>query len=221
MREPWPAGRRPGRAVPALLAAVVLAVAAPACGAGGDARRAGPGPSTTVARGAEPLGHTPATTAVPYQPLPIPVVIPRDSYAPEPVVEYGTIEIPKIGLVHRMYQGVTLHNIDLGPSHWTGSATPGERGNAVVAGHRSTHSQPFRRVDELAPGDEVVFRVDGVRSTYQVTDSFVVWPEAVWIANQTHEKTATLYACHPPGSEAQRYVVRLGFVSSVPETETA
>ena len=37
----------------------------------------------------------------------------------------------------------------------------------------------------------------------------MVDPSATWIATQTPESTGTLYACHPPGSLAQRYVVRL------------
>jgi sortase A len=139
--------------------------------------------------------------------------MPLDSYADEPVVEYGSIEIPKIGLVHPLFEGVTLHNIDNGPSHWPGTATPGQRGNAVFAGHRVTNSQPFRRIDELVPGDEVIFRVKGVRSTYRVTGSLVVDADATWIATQTREATATLYACHPLGSTAQRYVVRLELVT--------
>lgn len=187
----------------------------------------GAGPSVETARpenpsltGPQPAPSPPAPAPVygdptaprPGPPLPEPVVIPADSYAPEPVREIGSMEIPAIGLRHRVYQGVTLHNIDLGPSHWTGSAMPGERGNAVFAGHRATHSEPFRRIDELVPGDEVTFVVDGARSTYRVTGHLVVEPSDSWIADQTSRYTATLYACHPVGSVAERYVVQLELV---------
>jgi sortase A len=128
------------------------------------------------------------------------------------VVEIGSIEIPAIGVHHRIFQGVTLHNIDRGPSHWTGSALPGERGNTVFAGHRATYSQPFRRIDALVPGDSVIFTVDGARSTYRVTGHMVVRPADTWIAIQTSAYTGTLYACHPVGSMAERYVVRLELV---------
>jgi len=138
-----------------------------------------------------------------------PIAIPADPYAPEPVVEIGVIEIPKLGLTHRLFEGVTLRNIDRGPSHWPGSALPGQPGNAVVAGHRATHSQPFRRLDDLVAGDLVVFTVGGTGSTYRVSGSRVVGPDDTWIANQTEASTATLYACHPPGSARQRYVVHL------------
>jgi sortase A len=163
----------------------------------------------------EPPTTTPTTTAPTAEvvPLPEPSFIPFESYASEPVVEIGTMEIPKIGLVHRIFHGVTLNNIDHGPSHWPGTAVPGQPGNTVFAGHRVTHSHPFRRIDELGSGDEVIFNIENVRSVYRVTGSMVVEPEAVWIADQTAEPTGTLYACHPPGSAAYRYVVKMALSS--------
>ena len=145
--------------------------------------------------------------------VPAPIRIPDDPYAPEPVVDIGSIEIPRIGLSTRLFQGVTMHNIDRGPSHWTGSALPGQPGNAVVAGHRVSHDRPFRRIDDLKPGDLVRFTVHGARSTFKVTGTKVVDPQDTWIADQTPEPTATLYACHPPGSVAHRYVVHLALVT--------
>lgn len=157
---------------------------------------------------------TAATTAAPTTaPRPrTPAKVPSNPYANEPMVELGTIEIPKIGLNHRIFQGISLRSIDRGPSHWPGTALPGEIGNSVFAGHRVTHSHPFRNIDQLAPGDEVVFNVNGRRSVYSVTGSEVVTPKALHIVNQTPTATATLFACHPPGSAKFRYVVHLALV---------
>jgi len=141
-----------------------------------------------------------------------PVDVPADPYALEPVRLYGRIEIPKLGLVHDLYEGVTLNNIDHGPAHWPGTATPGQAGNAVFAGHRVTHDHPFLNIDSLLPGDLVVFEVNGQRSTYRVTGHEIVTPKDTWIANQTSNATATIYACHPPHSAAYRYVVRMDLV---------
>lgn len=175
-------------------------VAAAGCGGGAAAR----GTNASRALGSPARPASPTTV-----PLPSPIGIPDDPYAPEPVVHLGTIEIPKIGLTHALFDGVTLHNIDEGPSHWPGSALPGEPGNVVVAGHRVTHDHPFERIAELVPGDPVIFTVDGVRTTYRVSGNEVVKPSDTWIADQTRAFTATLYACHPPGSTDQRYVVHL------------
>lgn len=139
---------------------------------------------------------------------------PRAQSQLEPIVEIGTIEIPKIGLVHRIMHGITMRNIDLGPSHWPGTAFPGEVGNSVFAGHRVTKTKPFRNIDQLVPGDRVFFTVQGVRWEYSVTGTEIVSPQAVWIANQTPTPTATIFACHPPGSAKQRIVVRMDLVSS-------
>ena len=137
-----------------------------------------------------------------------PINVPADPYAPEEISEIGTIEIPKLGVQERLMYGVTLRNIDLGPSHWPGTAQPGEAGNMVIAGHRVTHSRPFRNLDQLVAGDQIVVTAKGVKVMYRVAFSFVVTPDRIDIANETPTPSLTLYACHPPGSARQRYVVR-------------
>lgn len=159
----------------------------------------------------------PATTTPPVAVSrpPRPVSAPRDSYAPEPIIEIGTIEIPKIGLNHRIMHGISMRNIDEGPSHWPGTAMPGELGNTVFAGHRVTHTHPFLHIDQLVPGDLVIFHIQGTKSTYSVTGSEIVYPDALSIVNQTSDATGTLFACHPPHSAKQRYVVHLALVDTV------
>ena len=160
-----------------------------------------PPPPTTLT----PTTAPPVTVARPARP----VDAPKNEYAPEPIVRIGTIEIPKIGVVSPIYHGITMRNIDLGPSHWPGTAMPGEVGNAVFAGHRVTHTHPFRNIDQLVPGDQVIFTVNGVRSVYVVTGHDIVRPTQTGIVAQTPTPTATLFACHPPHSAAFRYVVHL------------
>lgn len=144
--------------------------------------------------------------------LPTPVAPPADERAPEPAIVLGTIEIPRLGLSVPLNEGISLTTIDRGPSHWPGTAMPGQVGNVVVAGHRVTKTRPFRYIDTLVPGDEIIFTVGGVRSVYRVTGSEVVTPDAMRIVDQTPERTATLFACHPPGSARYRYVVRAALV---------
>jgi sortase A len=158
---------------------------------------------------------TTTTTAAPTTTL-RPVDPPANAYAEEPHVVIGTIEIPKLGLSVPLNQGISLRSIDRGPSHWPGTALPGQVGNTVIAGHRVTHSRPFRHIDDLAPGDEIVFVVDGARSVYRVTGSEVVTPDRTDIVNQTSDPIATLFACHPPGSARYRYVVRAALAATSP-----
>ncbi len=178
-----------------------------------DPRLRVPEPTTTTTT-VPPITVPPTTVAEAEPKSSGPVRVPSNPYANEPLVEIGTIEIPKIGLNHRVYRGISLRTIDHGPSHWPGTAVPGQVGNAVFAGHRVTKTRPFRNIDQLVPGDEVVFNVEGVRSVYTVTGSEVVTPKALHIVNPTPTATATLFACHPPGSARYRYVVRLTLKST-------
>jgi sortase A len=172
-----------------------------------------PATKTVVVHHTEPAAVADTVPDVTTTTAKRPVDVPNDPYAPEPVQQIGTIEIPKIGLVHPIFHGITLRNIDHGPSHWPGTAMPGENGNAVFAGHRVTHTHPFLRINELVEGDQVIFTVDGVRSVYQVTGHEVVTPDDMGITKQTATPTATLFACHPPHSASYRYVVHLALVS--------
>ena len=183
-------------------------------------------PTTLMAAAAGGVQGQFERVAVPTTAAPTPVAAkPRSQAAPiastpraqsqlEPIVEIGTIEIPKIGLRHRVMEGITMRNIDQGPSHWPGTAFPGEVGNSVFAGHRVTKTKPFRNIDQLVPGDRVIFTIQGIRSEYSVTETLIVSPKDVWIANQTPTPTATIFACHPPGSAKQRIVVRMDLVST-------
>ncbi len=121
----------------------------------------------------------------------------------------GSIEIPRLGLVRPLFEGIRLSTLDLGPGHWPGTAMPGELGNVVVAGHRVSHNEDFRDLDELVPGDEVIFSTLSGRHVYRVLQTQIVEPDAIWIVDQTTDPTATLFACHPPGSTRQRIVVNL------------
>lgn len=142
----------------------------------------------------------------PTIPLPVPEPSPVNAYAPTPEVRHGTLEIPKIGLSQPLFEGVTLTAINRGPSHWPGTAMPGEVGNVVVAGHRTTYTKPFWALNELTPGDELIFTIDGERIVYVLDRIEVVAPTDIHIVEQSHERTATLFACHPRGSARQRIV---------------
>ncbi|HVT75404.1 MAG TPA: class E sortase, partial [Acidimicrobiales bacterium] len=122
-------------------------------------------------------------------------------------VATGRIRIPRIGLDVATYEGIDPDEINFGPSHWPGTAEPGHVGNTVFAGHRVTFTHPFVNIDELEPGDVVVFERPQGEFVYAVTDHFVVDSDATWIAEQTDEATFTLFSCHPKHSARQRYVV--------------
>lgn len=134
----------------------------------------------------------------------------RPGYRPRPAYPLGkaigSITIPAIGLDTVLYEGVDLWVLDSGPGHWPGTVLPGQAGNCVVAGHRVSHRADFRWIDSLRVGDEMRLGALGLDHTYTMTDAFIVAPTEVSIVNPTTTNTATIFACHPPGSVALRWV---------------
>ncbi len=203
MRLPRPGNSRTGRLLVVLVAGLLLSGVG-AFWAGRDGAQPARAADTPL------LVETPTTTTSTSTTAPAPPIsqpstraeVPKNAYAPEPIVKIGTLEIPKIGLVTPIYHGITMRNIDLGPSHWPGTPMPGESGNTVFPGHRVTKTRPFRNIDQLVPGDKAIFTVNGVRSVYVMTGNQIVKPTQMEIVDPTPTPTATLFACHPPGSAA-------------------
>ena len=166
---------------------------------------------TTAPPTTTPTTTTTTTTLAVQQSQPI--APPQDALSAEPRIELGRIVIPEIGLDATLLEGIRLSTLDQGPGHWPGSAMPGEIGNVVVAAHRTSHNAEFRYINELEPGDEVIFSTPTGDWTYQVTRTHIVYPDALWITDPTPTPTATLFACHPLGSTAQRIVVDLELAS--------
>lgn len=173
-----------------------------------------PHPARVAARPTTSTTTLPPTTTTTLAALPAPDAPPSDPYANVRVTQIGSIEIAKIGLDHPIFEGVWLTVVDHGPGHWPGTAMPGARGNTVFAGHRVTHTHPFLNLDQLAPGDLVIFHMPNGDFTYSVTQTIIVQPDALWIADPTPTPTMTLFACNPKHSAAQRIVVKGNLVSS-------
>ena len=163
-------------------------------------------PSTTTTEAPATTTTVAATTTSEALPVPADAPAPR---ANDPIVELGTLEMPSIGVTKPLLEGVSLTVLDKGPGHWPGTALPGHVGNVVIGGHRTSHDRPFRNIDQLVIGDEVILSTSEGRFVYRVTSTEVVNPDAIRIIDQTAAFTATLFACHPVGSTKQRFVVHL------------
>ncbi|MFF3426776.1 class E sortase [Streptomyces sp. NPDC002602] len=83
---------------------------------------------------------------------------------------YAILRIPRLGVVVPVAQGIDKRAVlDKGyAGHYPGTAAPGARGNFALAGHRNTHGEPFRYVNRLRAGDELIVDVRGERYTYLV-----------------------------------------------------
>lgn len=127
------------------------------------------------------------------------------------------LSIPRLGPGYRyaIVEGVGADQLRKGPGHYPGSALPGQIGNFVVSGHRTTYAAPFNRLDELERGDEIVVDAREARYTYRVTSQDVVEPDEVDVLAPVPGKPdirpirayITLSTCHPEFSAAQRLIV--------------
>jgi sortase A len=130
------------------------------------------------------------------------------------VVEEGdpvaVIDIPDLGVTKYVVAGVAASDLKKGPGHYPMTPQPGHLGNVAIAGHRTTYGEPFRDLDELETGDDIVVTdVAGRTFYYRVTESFVVQPEDSWVVATTDPSRAllTLTTCHPEFSAKQRLIV--------------
>jgi LPXTG-site transpeptidase (sortase) family protein len=120
--------------------------------------------------------------------------------------------VPRLGLDTELAWASSLDDLFDFPGWLPGSGLTGVPGNMVIAGHRVSHTRPFRFIDAMQPGDEFYVYADG-KYTYQVVGSVVVdGGDYNAIVAQTAEPTVTLYACHPPGSIAERWLVKAGYL---------
>ncbi|MGH8908732.1 MAG: class E sortase [Egibacteraceae bacterium] len=167
-------------------------------------------------RTAAPLTVIPAVPA-PAQPAP-------DGLAPAPPALFkasergytplGTVNIPAIGLVSEFSSGAYDEVLARGIGHWPGTALPGQAGNAVLSGHRTTHTSPFRNLHQLQLGNHIGVTIGaGPEVVYQVTETLIV-PESDYVtvvtapASSPNARELTLFACHPSGFRTHRIVVR-------------
>ncbi|MFB6613432.1 class E sortase [Streptomyces sp. NPDC085524] len=97
---------------------------------------------------------------------------PAPAVRPSPAQDraYAVLRIPRLGLSVPVAQGVDRRAVlDKGyVGQYSGSAQPGAQGNFALAGHRNTHGEPFRHINRLKAGDELIVDVRGRRYTYVV-----------------------------------------------------
>ena len=142
---------------------------------------------------------------------------------PPPAVELGqglaVLRIPRLGDWNDdppvVVEGVGVADLKKGPGHMPDTALPGEVGNVVLSGHRTTYGAPFARFDELRPGDAVVVETRDAWFTYTVRGTRIVAPTAIEVTypvpgDATAEPTRrllTMTTCHPKYSARQRLIV--------------
>lgn len=106
-----------------------------------------------------------------------------------------------------MVSGVTRDVLKQGPGHMPWTPIPGQPGNAVVSGHRTTYGAPFFHLDRVDAGDEIYVDTAIGTHTYRVREILVVEPTDVWVTDSRAGAWLTLTTCTPRYSAAQRLVI--------------
>ena len=120
----------------------------------------------------------------------------------------GRLRIKKIGLSTVVVQSTTEQSLTKGPGHYRETPLPGQKGNWTVgiAGHRTTYDAPFRNIDKLARGDEIVFTLPYGRFIYEVEGTKIVDDSETGVFIPKGYDRIALTACHPLYSDAQRII---------------
>jgi sortase A len=113
------------------------------------------------------------------------------SYAPGALV--GRLLIPIVHLDEVIAEGVGDDELDAGPGHLPGSASPGEPGNAVISAHRDRH---FHSLGRVVLGDTVITETRTRRTTWVIVGRRIVGRYQPSLFPTT-EPTLTLTTCWP------------------------
>jgi sortase A len=116
----------------------------------------------------------------------------------------GRLRIPSIDVDVVVVEGTDTASLQKGPGHYPETPFPGQGGTTAIAGHRTTYLAPFRHLDQLEPGDEIVIEMPYANFMYRVQKTRVVDDSAVHIINEVGYERLVLTACHPLYSAAQR-----------------
>jgi sortase A len=129
---------------------------------------------------------------------------------PEKGKAFAIIRIPTINrLMHgwTVVEGVRLRDLKNGAGHMPNTPLPGQPGNAVISGHRTTYGAPFHEIGELVPGDLIEVDTALGTHTYAVRETIIVRPTELWVTEPRDGAWLTLTTCHPKYSSRRRLIV--------------
>ncbi|MGB7860175.1 MAG: class E sortase [Acidimicrobiia bacterium] len=136
-----------------------------------------------------------------------------DESSPGTGEAFAFIRIPKIDVDEVVFEGVDRQTLKSGPGHMEGTPLPGQAGNSVLSGHRTTHGRPFFDFDQLVVGDEIEVESSIGTHVYEVAEVRIVKPTDVWVTDVRPGGWLTLTTCHPKFSARERLVVWAKMVS--------
>ena len=117
--------------------------------------------------------------------------------------------------------GTDHDSLTKGPGRYLGSAMPGEGELVYVAGHRTTYSAPFSRIETLRRGDQVRLELPYGTFLYRITRHVIVEADALEVLKSDGREVIALQACHPRFFATHRYIAYAEPVRVLPRGEGA
>lgn len=160
---------------------------------------------------ANPLTELPGSSFAP-QPAPPALGVPLRAVAGLPVPTPGPrsptrIVIPAIKVDWPIVQGDGWEELKQGIGHRVGSANPGERGNMILSGHNDVYGEPFRDLEKLELGSEVLVYAGVTPFRYVVKAKRVVVPTDLSPLAPSKIPIVTLITCTPYRVDTHRLIV--------------
>lgn len=125
------------------------------------------------------------------------------------------LRIPKLGVNVIVVEGTSGNALRAGAGHFEETPLPGEAGNVAIAGHRTGYGEPFRHVEKLRKGDQIILETPFATYVYKVGPPFgghgnpwIVQPTDLSVKGPTPDSVVTLVTCDPPGTSKNRLIVR-------------
>jgi sortase A len=129
-----------------------------------------------------------------------PFVLKKATVLPKPKA-IGILQIDKINLKLPIIEGIGKRDLKIAPGHIPGTASPGQIGNTVIAGHHSySYGRMFNRLEELKSGDTVMVQVGRKTYEYTIYEKKMVDPSDISVLgyNKT-DRILTLITCDADG----------------------
>ncbi|HEX2153074.1 MAG TPA: class E sortase [Acidimicrobiia bacterium] len=158
----------------------------------------------------------PADTPTSTTPTSTSTTVPPVEFSPEEAGEEGStlgrIAIPSLDVDEVLFEGVTRETLNMGPGHMPWTPVPGQPGNAVISGHRTTYGRPFYDLDKLEMGDRIEVETAVGLHVFEVREIHIVEPTDVWVTEPIPGAWLTLTTCHPRFSAAERLIIQAEMV---------
>lgn len=140
-----------------------------------------------------------------------------DTVQPEVGRPFALMYIPRLsdkvwGLP--VIQGTDAEQLAEGVGHYLDTAMPGQVGNFATAAHRATNGEPFRDIDRLKEGDQVIVETEQGWFTYELDKDKIVQPTDTWVIDPVPgspdatptEALITLTTCNPRWASYERWI---------------